>query len=250
MRLKNRQKPLPNGIGFYCPATKYQAPQWSSFNAQVDGTIAARLANPGVTAQFKLATDRPAVENEVEQYWCAVAARQGWNDFVESRRDINDGGIPQNQSQSFQQPDRQTRQSFGQRSVNVVAGAEVIVEWIASGAEAVPIAIAEKRAAVCSKCPLNIHTGLEIYFTLPVANAIRSALNARREMRLETKSDDRLGICDACGCITKLKVHVPIEKLWPKMNSDTRAALDPNCWLIAESTTNPNEISIPSPTQR
>ena len=240
MRLRNRQRPLPNGISFYDPATKYQAPLHSTFTAQVDGTIAARVANPGVTKQFNLATDREAVEREVDYYLCTVAQRQGWNDFVDHTRQAVDGGLP-NQAPfhrpgQFNATPNQNRQppAFVRKLQNVAGGSEVLVDWLASGAEAVPIVLAEKRAAICVKCPLNGHGGLEQIFTLPVAAAIRGALNLRREMRLETKSDDKLGTCEACDCPLKLKVHLPIDRIWTGLSDQQKASLDPGCWIPPE----------------
>ena len=233
MKLRNRQKPLPNGISFYDPATKYQAPPFSTFTAQVDGTIAARLANPGVTKQYNLATDRPTVEKEVDFYLAQVAMRQGWTDLVDTARQPSDGGTAP--PAPFPNPAQPTRRpSPFERAQLVVAGSEVLVDWISSGAEAVPIQLAEKRAAVCAKCVLNEPGGLEQFFTLPVAAAIRTALNARREMRLQTSKDDLLNICGACLCPLRLKIHLPLERILSKMSGSTKLALDPACWILSE----------------
>jgi hypothetical protein len=233
MRLKNRQRPLPNGVAMYCPATKYQAPLFSTFTAQVDGTIAARLANPGVTKQYNLPTDRPTVEKEVDSYLAQVAMRQGWTDLVDTARQPSEGGVAS--SVPFPNPAQPTRRpSPFERAQLVVAGSEILVDWISSGAEAVPIQLAERRAAVCAKCVLNEPGGLEQFFTLPVAAAIRTALNARREMRLQTSKDDLLHTCGGCLCPLRLMIHVPLEKKLAHLSQDAFDRLDQNCWVRSE----------------
>jgi hypothetical protein len=115
-----------------------------------------------------------------------------------------------------------------------VAGSEALVEWITSGAEAVPQAQAERRAGRCVVCPLNGRGDWSRWFTVPVSNAIRAALRHRSEFKLQTSFDAQLGVCEACSCPNGLKVWVPKEKFYPHMTEESKAALDPNCWIREE----------------
>ena len=124
--------------------------------------------------------------------------------------------------------------SFFQRARNVVVGAETLVDWITSGAEAVPPPQANARAAICAACPLNEAGDLLKFFTLPVAAAIRRAYNLRRDWKLETAFDERLGVCGACDCVTKLLVHIPLATKLAHISAPAKAKLNSSCWITAE----------------
>jgi hypothetical protein len=110
----------------------------------------------------------------------------------------------------------------------------VLVEWLASGAEAVPQEKANARAAVCAKCPMNEKGDLLRFFTKPVSEAIRHALSLRSEWKLETPDDFRLGVCTACDCPMRLKVHIPIERIREKLKPEIKSRLHPDCWIPKE----------------
>jgi hypothetical protein len=234
MRLRSRQRAIPNGVSVYDPATKYQAPRYASFDAQVGGVIAARLANPGKTAQFKLATDRPTVENEVDRYLAQKCMEMGAQDFVDTTRSQADGGQPAPAPFPNQTHGLNPRQTFRGQSQSVAVGAEVLVEWLSSGAEAVPQAQANDRAAVCAGCPLNERGSWSRWFTVPLSNAIRAALNQREGYNLHTSHDDKLGTCAACLCPMALKVWLPLDKFLPKMSVEAKDSLDKACWIRKE----------------
>lgn len=233
-RLKNRQKQIPNGLKFYDPALKWTAPANASFSVICDSLRGIRLANPGITAAKHLSTDPNAIADEVDTFNAVLCLQYGWTDFVSA-----DGGgaipfqsAPETSSQPHHQPPRLNPL---QRLKSVAAGSEALVEWINSGAEAVPQKLSAARAAVCAKCPLNGRGGWEKWFTVPVSNAIRAALRHKGEFQLSTPSDDQLGVCEACLCPMPLKVHVPFDKFWPHMSPESKDALHPECWIRSES---------------
>lgn len=115
-----------------------------------------------------------------------------------------------------------------------MAGADTLVDWIASGAEAVPGEKSAERALVCSSCPKNGQGDLLSYFTRPAAEAIRRTVQRKLEMQLTTPSDDTLGICTVCDCPLKLKVHLPIENIGKKLAAVTRSELPEWCWIRKE----------------
>lgn len=217
-RLIDRNKQVPNGMFFYEPRTKWKTRPWASFNQIVDDVIAHRNQN----AWLGLPVDRPTVEFQVDSFIAEICARMGWNQYITQ----SDGSPP---------PPLPVRPpSLGSRLGNVAAGAEANVEWLKSGAEAVPKQVAEGRAAVCLRCEMNGKGGLERFFTVPLANAIRHAYAQRREWKLETAYDNQLGVCEACNCPLKLKVHFPINIVRSKLTDAAKAALWEQCWIRLE----------------
>ncbi len=93
---------------------------------------------------------------------------------------------------------------------------------------------AEARAAVCAGCPKNDPGDWLAYFTVPAARAIRGALNAFREQQLVTALDDRLHLCSACDCPLRLKVWARLSHILAHIPPESKAALHPGCWILAE----------------
>ena len=227
-RLISRQKYIPGGFKMYDPHLRWTAPANASFQVICDQLRNARMANPGVTKANNLTTDANQIADEVDFFNATICEQHGWTDYISGS-----GGAAVPFPQGQPRPLRPL-----QRVKNVAVGAKVLVEWIASGAEAVPIDQATARAAVCSACPLNDPSDLTKLFTVPVSAAIHEALNARREMKLETPYDGSLHVCSACLCPMKLKVHVPFAKFYPNMSDEVKNALDPLCWIRRESAEN------------
>lgn len=221
--IKDRNRPIPNGHGVYDPGTGYRARPFASFEEQVNGVLQARIGNPGMTQRYRLSIDRADVENFVSTFLGKVAFDNGWTDYYVTADGGSGGAAPP------------FSRSLGERLVGAAKAAGLSVEWIASGAEAVPIELANKRAETCSKCPLNENGDWLSTFTVPVAGAIRRALEARNGMKLETKFDDKIGVCTACDCVCRLKVHMGIQKIVSKMPADVKGALHPDCWILGES---------------
>lgn len=238
LRLKNRNSPIPNGNQFYDANLKYRSRQGMSFQGICDGLRIARLANPGITNSKGLATDKAAIEAEVDLYLATVCKSMGWTDYYLE----GDGGSPtpfpqgRNRPPVTYRPQAQASRPAPKpaKLANVVAGLESVVDWIASGAEAVPQEQAEKRAEICSQCPLNGRGGWEKWFTIPASNAIRSALRHKGEFKLATKFDDQLGVCEACSCPMPLKVWVPLDRFFPHMSQEAKDNLDKGCWIRLE----------------
>lgn len=232
-RLKNRQKFIPNGFKFYDPNLKWTAPLNASFQTICDGLRSARLANPGLTAAKHLATDANAIAEEVDAYNAHICESHGWTDYINSGQ--GGAAVPFSQEPPQQQHHHPPVASISQKVRSVAAGGEALVDWITSGAEAVPKEQAERRAATCAKCPLNGKGGWEKWFTVAVSNAIRAALRHKKEFNLSTPDDDKLGVCEACTCPMTLKVHVPFEKFYSKMPQADKDALHKDCWIRSES---------------
>lgn len=223
-KLKNRQMSIPNGFSYIQPEIpNWRPPNQPSFDVLVRAVIALRMANPWLVEKHGWATDYDSVADEVEQYNVKICVQHRWSPYITDE----DGGAPP----PFQSP----LHSLTARATNVVAGSEVLIDWLSSGAEAVPSEQSAQRAAICKDCPQNKSGDLTSFFTLPVAGAIRAVLNLRSRWNLRTPHDAELGVCAACNCPIKLKCHLPIARITEKLNAETKAALDPRCWILAEN---------------
>lgn len=224
--LKNPQQQIPNGFQYLVVETGWTPPPYSSLDVIVQKLIEHRKAQPYLTAKNGWSVDPAQVYQEVLAYNVAVCVRQGWNDYLIGGAEI----VP------FPPPT-----PLFQRAKNLAAGGRAVVAWLEEGAPTVAQELANKRAGICSggddpqkACPLNGKGGLESYFTVPVTNAIRVQLERKRAMKLETPSDENLGICTGCDCPLKLKVFLPIENIISKMGTEVKARLDPRCWILSE----------------
>lgn len=220
-RLKNRQSQIPNGLTYIQAGTGWRPSAFSSFDTIVNGLVAHRQANPTLLAQG-WSVDHAAVEDEVDAFNAAICEKMGWGGY------ITGGPSP---PISAPRPNK----TFLRSVLNVAVGAETLVEWIESGDDAVAPDLSERRAETCVSCPQNKSGDLLSFFTRPASEAIRKELNRRRDWNLSTKSDERLNVCDACGCPLKLKVHVPIATIKEHMPKESLAALDGRCWILSES---------------
>lgn len=221
-RLKDRNRQIPNGLVFYVPQTKWKAARFASFSTIVNSLIAHRKGNPHLTKKYKWATDYDSVANEVDEFNATVCQRMGWTDYITGTGRRQSGPPP------FQPS------SLPKLLLKLAAGADVLVEWLASGHEAVAQELADARAKVCSTCPLNAKGDWSSFFTVPVTNAIRKALSQREEWKLATPYDGVLKVCEACSCPLPLKVHMPLEKIVGKMPFESLEALHADCWIRHE----------------
>lgn len=219
--LKNRQVGIPEGIKFIQPETGWAAPRYASFQVVCNMLKAHRDAHPDLVKKYNWATDPEGIAEDIEQYNVNVCIKMGWLDYI-----VGDIGASPPKSRPLS--------SLRGQAANVAAGANVLVEWIASGAEAVDQALAHGRAGICAQCPQNKTGDMLSFFTKPVSEAIRAALNTRNAWKLETIHDRDLGVCAVCNCPLKLKVHVPIAKIKARLGAETLNALPGNCWIPKE----------------
>lgn len=241
--LANRNSQIPNGLKWYCPVLKYTALPNASFRQICEGYAQAVRGNMILAKQRGLPTTMTEIENAVDAYNTKICQQNGWTKFYTEAGVPN---VPFRRSQPPmprpQQPLPQPKRTMFQSAKNIAVGARTIVEWIASGAEAVPQEQANKRASVCAVCPQNslnapstANKPLSHWFTVPVAAAISAAMATRDEWHLQTPDDIRLGVCLACECPLKLKLFVPFDKFYDKMTAESKAELHPDCWINTEA---------------
>jgi hypothetical protein len=215
------------GWVFYQPQTQWSppSPKSSTFGQTVDLIIRHRLKNPGITAQHNLSTDSVAVGNELEAF---------------TRQRL---GLPPPGSLPKSQPRAEAPRSLAAHVVEVsrvIQGAKSPLDWLQSGRAPVNPGLAKDRAAVCLGCPKNnLEGGLTKWFTVPASEKIREAIERRHDLKMVTPYDDALGICMACFCPLKCKVHEPLDIALKHLKGSVKEELWEKCWLLDE-TSNPD----------
>ncbi len=229
-RLKNRQMQLPNGAQFCEYCSTFKTTPWASFERMVDEVVAHRTANPRMVKDYSLNTDREAVADEIDGYLAMVAKRNGWTGFIV-------GGPDGPKSQALSQQGALKRIAAAASEVKkLVKGYKVIKEWRASENPAVPAEVSERRAAICADCPQNQKGEFTSWFTVPISEMIRKDIEDATGMGLETPYDDKLGVCKACDCPMRLKVHTPVEFIRKGTDDETLTKLKAvdKCWVWRE----------------
>jgi hypothetical protein len=217
--LREPQKSIPGGFVFLQPETKWSPPPFSSLDSIVQQLIQHRKGRPDLIQKYGWHLDPAVVYQEVMAYNVAKCQQMGWTDYLIGSAEA----IPFHPSRP---------RNILQKVRDVAGGAEVLIDWIKSGEEAVPVTLANKRAAICVACPMNKPGGLEAVFTVPIANAIHAAMQKRLDMKLTTEHDDKLHVCEACSCPLALKVFLPLDRILSKLKPTVQQALHPSCWIL------------------
>lgn len=213
-RLKSRTQCPPNGFIYVQKQTGWKGQSWE-FSTLCRQVQQHRQSNP----RLKLNTNLAAIEVEVdEQNAERVMHMNGAESYIQP------GGyspkpIPPHILQVAQR---------------VVAGENSIADWIGEDGIAVPAPQSKARAHVCVSCPKNEKGDWTRFFTKPAAALIRRYLAQRNERKLVTEYDDQLGVCAACSCPMKLKVHTPLKHILSHIPAESKADLDPGCWVLSE----------------
>lgn len=108
-----------------------------------------------------------------------------------------------------------------------------MLSWLGDGLRPVDAALAEKRAGICSTCPLNKPSSM---FSLSpaIGDAVKLMMQAKAELKLSTTHDDKLETCEACLCRTATKIWVPIDTIWQHMKPEVEKDLDNGCWILLD----------------
>ena len=194
-------------------------PMVFSFDRTVQEIIKHRMANPAITAQHRLSMDPTAVATELENF---TRARLGMPS-------LGGAGAPK---MNPQQPLPQAVVGAIEGLKRTAAGAGAVIEWLGSGGQAVTPGLSTKRAEICSTCPRNQPGNLSQWFVKKASELIQQELSRRLDLQLSTAFDDKLGVCTACLCPMKLKVHTPLDIIEKKMLPQVLADLDPRCWIL------------------
>lgn len=223
-RLKNRNHQTPNGLKFIQPETGWSAPPYSSFDALVKALIQHRRGNPHLARKHNWSLDYNVVANEIDSHNAAICEKMGWNDFI-----LNEASFPKTM------PPRPNIGSASAGAVaavkRTVAGVKVVSDWLGSGLRPVSQERAEKRASICVKCPLNQDPNWLQKLDAIAAKQVKTLMEIKNDLQLRTSLDDKLMTCAACDCFLQTKVWTPLEFILKNTSEETKAKLDPFCWI-------------------
>lgn len=222
-RLISRDKFIPGGFTYYQPETGFKSQRMASFESITQSIIAHRKANPWLIEKHGWSVDPESVRNELDAYNAKICEQMGWHSY------ITGVGGP-----STPNPQMPRAQQLLRKVGNAAVGAETLVDWIKSGAEAVPLEQSANRASVCVSCAHNNPGDLLSFFTRPAAEAIRRTIQIKNQMNLSTPHDEKIGVCDVCDCPLRLKVHLKIEVIKERMSQAVRSELPSHCWILKE----------------
>ena len=219
-RLKSRRECPPGGFIVSIAAINQSRPFWS-FGEAVEWFTGVAVNNP----TLKLPTNPDDIANYIDQQNALRCLGIPGADAY-----VLKGGPTH-----YQETKKATLLSpviaVGEKIRQLSAGAKILVEWLGTGAHPVDPAEATRRASICATCPKNGLGDLTRWFTVFASEEIRQKVAVAQKLELKTQHDEQLGICDACLCPLKLKVHVPTENIVAHLTPAARAALDPRCWI-------------------
>lgn len=117
------------------------------------------------------------------------------------------------------------RQQSRWSSSEVLRFLKTVVEWgLKTRFSFVEAAEAERRAAICASCPLNV-TVKGCLGCSGVSALVRSIRGKRA-----TTFDSQLNVCNACGCELKVKTLLPLDVI-----DNTGVEYPDHCWQRTDS---------------
>lgn len=116
-----------------------------------------------------------------------------------------------------------------ERAQQWAEGVATITAWLGSGGAVVPREQAQARADICLKCPMNVK---DFAFPEVVAAAVRKQVEIKNKLELRVGGEKSLHTCSACGCVLKLKIHVPLRNLG--VDAAELEKFDASCWMRKE----------------
>lgn len=114
-------------------------------------------------------------------------------------------------------------------------GLMLVKDWLGEGGETVPQVQADDRAALCLKCPKNVLPnwwGKVVKH--PVIEIIHEQLELKNARKLAVPQEDKLHLCDVCGCAINLAVWAPVERLAEHTPTDHLHYYPDFCWKRKE----------------
>lgn len=230
-RMKDRQNFPPFGWQYTEPSVPGWVAPAGSFDAVVNAILQLRLGNKALTAQYNLPTDREVIANQLDEFNAQRCLSAGWTDFVE-----NSASPPMPVFLSPQRLPRPAAVGVGTSLKRAAVGVATIRDWwLGDSLKPVDQALAEKRAATCVACPLNVEPNFLGKLAANVAETFKGLMAAKADMDLKTSLDDKLFSCSACGCWNPLKIWVGLPHIQKNMKPEEKLKLHASCWILHES---------------
>lgn len=107
-------------------------------------------------------------------------------------------------------------------------------DWLGDEESPVEPCHSQSRANVCSICPKNVRKPLQEIFSAPFASEVRKQIEYKNHLKLSVLGEDSLHICDACQCVLRLKVHVPIKFIAQNTTREILEDMPDFCWVKHE----------------
>jgi len=119
------------------------------------------------------------------------------------------------------------------RSLNlddVVRGTEVLAAFKLAGSPLVSQEEANRRAAICARCPLNVMWSQSCSICSKVENVVMGIVG-----NVRVENSQQLYACQVCGCSLKAAVHIPNDILNRANNAEMNQAFSIaadlwHCW--------------------
>lgn len=221
LQLKNLWQSVPNGFQYTQKETGWSLTTWD-FNELCRAVQKHRQSNP----KLGLSLDLSDIESEVNQVNAQrMMTIPGADIYVQ-----NSGGSVSASALGKQIPQRLL--DVAEKVAQLNAGRALISEWKSLGYDPVPKEESNRRAEICTDCPQNGKGDLTRWFTVPASERIRKEIESLKNENLTTEHDSKLGICEACLCPLRLKVHTPLPLIRKHLTDQSKAALDPRCWIL------------------
>ena len=215
----------PGGWAFRQPQMNWEMPYPVSqtIDSATKEIIKVRLKNPAITAKHNLPTHFAVVQDELIKF---NAMRTGTALAPPT---------------SFTNPLRSLPQAVEALAAAVkktAQGGALLMDWEQSGLPPESPDVSARRAVICAQgdngkpCPKNGSGDFTRWYTIPVSEMLRKRMERLHEMKLTTPYDDQLGVCSACECPLRFKVHTPMEIIQKKLKPEQKADLWPRCWIL------------------
>ncbi len=224
MRLKSRLKFVPKGFQLLLPEIGMAKALNGSFNQMVDAFANIVAKNPALAQKQGWPTNRVDQENWLDERECRRMIAHGWADqfvnFEAESPPIQLGGM------------RRSGQGGAVAAASkTLTGLAIYKELFSGESNPVDPEEAERRAAICVKCPLNHQGSLYELFVQSVAKGITELYGVLNDKNLKTSRDKELGTCAACSCPVRAKVHCDLETILRHTKPLTLTALHSECWI-------------------
>lgn len=229
-RLKNRNQSIPGGFRFTQAETNFEAPSNLSFNSVVDAVVKHRLGNSWLAKKHGWSTDWNAVADEIEIFNALrMQSNPKWSHFLSD----DTGGSSFSGPFSWPRANRLGNAAVASAK-KTVAGISVLLAWTGSGGKVVKQELAQQRAEVCKRCPLNGDGNFWQKIDAEFGKQLKLIIGIKNDLKLKVDGEEKLKSCLGCDCWIATKIWTPIGHILSHTPDEIKKNLDPSCWITAE----------------
>lgn len=125
-----------------------------------------------------------------------------------------------------------------ERAKQLGLGLVHITTWLGAGGEPADRGTAQERADICNgdnptgrRCENNVEMD---NVTPAVADAVRKTIEVKNKLELRVRGEKMLRHCTACGCVLRLLVHEPQERVRKQLTAEEIDKLPKWCWKLRQ----------------